>query len=681
MAELHKNQVAWAAPEQKHVQLAKKQDFLGPAIAQLGEMAENIARAQASIEDNTIESVMKQEQEEALNWLQNQQERNIADYEKHVYGVADRLRSRLSSFSKEAVARFNRNNPAYFDAVTLASNKIVLDKQTEQLTATAKSDMPMIASEAVKMAMASQSKQGSVEAYNYGLEKVQSMVAGLPIEDQTTLLYEYKSQFGRGFLQAAFAEPNPQKLIESVSEVVDNIELTPDLTPAQREYYKQLAGSKAKSIIAEQQRALNSLTDAKGSNLSTVVYSELDGYLAGGQYSLYAQAVDEYRYFGGRIKRDEKGQPILDENGRPVVHSVLGEGGLTKEQLNSVLSKVKEQEGNYYAVQVEKDDAQIAMMLANAALVGALDSGQKSSAAIAEEQLYQMVRSPRIKKLIGTTKEFESARKEVLEREAVAMEAVTPPKTIGPAMYKIDSWYDSSDYLSPIQSASYKIAASTDRAPGSTTNIVGREGTAFYGAGKIMGHEFMGGTDAISIEEFRTIGEPMREWQKKAYGVADSDVEYYGSMLEIVNVMTPILAANPALMSAYGFPQAVSPRIIREAGIAVSRAMIANGTWNDDAVTEETGTDKIKEVFDAIYKKATGQKENPVTAASMPQEYVNQKTFFSNLAVGSYGKAGDTGWVQRLTGINTGPSSKDLKGYNVRPLAKSFEPNENIKKD
>lgn len=664
MAELHKNQVAWSASGPTHVQLAKRQDFIAPAVAQLSELSDKVAKMVVAEEDNTIESTMKQAQDEALEWLNNQQERNPADYEKHVFEVSSRLRNKLNTFSKDVVNRFNRNNPEYFEAVTLSANKIILDKQTRQVANTAKSDTPTIASEAAAMAAKAGSPQGTAEAYNYGLNKIQEMVAFLPIEEQDARIYDYKSQFGGFMVQNALGETDPQKLVDRVAEVVDNIDLTPDLTPQQREYYKQLAGQKAISIIEERQRALDNISDKNAPLLQSAVYSELDGYLASGQYSLYAQAVDEYRYLGGRVSGK-------DENGNPIVTSVLGEGKLTKEQLNSVLTKLKEQEPNYYAYQKEKDTIERDMMLSNAALVGAIESGQNSAAVIAEEQLAQMVRNPRVRKLAGSTEVYKDARDAIIKREAAAMEAVTPPITVGPAMYKTDGWFAISDHLSPIQSSSYKIAAMTDRSPTTKNKLVGSEGTAFYGAGKVMAHEFIGGTDVISVEEYRTIGEPMRQWEIKAYGIGKSDVEYNGSVLEVLNVMTPELAANPAFITAYGFPANVNPYRIREAGIVVARKMAASGQWNEDAVSNDSGSDKIKQVFDALYEEATGFK-NPVTASSNPEAYVAQQTFFDMLAVGSKGGAGSSRVSEAaLDYISTG-GPIDLKGFADRPITKSL---------
>ena len=664
MAELHKNQVAWSAPDAAHVKLAKNRGFIAPAANQLTELSYNIAKMAAAEEDNTIESVMKQTQDEALNWLSNQQERNPADYEKHVFEVSSRLRNKLNTFSKDAVSRFNRNNPEYFDAVTLSANKIILDKRTKQLANTVKSDTPTIASEAAAMATKASSPQGTAEAYNYGLNKIQEMVAFLPIEEQDARIYDYKSQFGGFMLQSALGETDPKNLVDRVTEVVDNIDLTPNLTPQQREYYKQLAGQKAISIEEERQNALDNISNKNAPELQSAIYAELDGYLAGGQYSLYAQAVDEYRYLGGRISGK-------DENGNPIVTSVLGEGKLTKEQLNSILTKVKEQEPNYYAYQQEKDVIERDMMLSNAALVGAIESGQNSAAVIAEEQLAQMVRNPRVRKLAGSTDVYKDARDAVIKREAAAMEAVTPPITVGAAMYKTDGWFAISDHLSPIQSSSYKIAAMTDRSPTTKNKLTGSEGTAFYGAGKVKAHEFIGGTDVISVEEYRTVGEPMRQWQIKAYGIGKSDVEYYGSVLEVLNVMTPILAANPAFVTMYGFPANVNPYIIREAGTAVARRLGASGQWNEDAVTEDSGTDKIKQVFDILYKEATGF-ENPVTASSNPEAYVAQQTFFNELAVGSKGGAGSSRVSEAALDYISSGGPIDLKGFANRPITKSL---------
>lgn len=664
MAELHKNQVAWAAQEPAQVKLAKRQDFITPALNQLSEMSYNLAKMVAAEEDNTIESAMKQEQDEALDWLNNQQERNPADYEKHVFEVSSRLRNKLSTFSKDAVSRFNRNNPEYFDAVTLSANKIILEKQTKQLVSAVKSDTPTIASEAASMAANAGSPQGTAEAYNYGLSKIQEMVAFLPIEEQDALIYDYKSQFGGFMVQNALGETDPQKLVDRVAEVVDNISLTPNLTPQQREYYKQLAGQKAISIVKERQNALDNISDKNAPVLQAAIYSELDGYLANGQYSLYAQAVDEYRYLGGRISGK-------DENGNPVVTSVLGEGKLTKEQLNSILTKVKEQESNYYAYQNEKDVIERDMMLSNAALIGAIESGQNSAAVIAEEQLAQMVRNPRVRKLAGSTEVYKDARDAVIKREAAAMEAVTPPITVGPAMYKTEGLFAISDYLSPIQSSSYKIAAMTDRSPTTKNKLTGSAGTSFYGAGKVKAHEFMGGTDVLSVKEYRTIGEPMRQWEIKAYGIGKSDVEYYGSVLEVLNFMTPELAANPAFITAYGFPANVNPYRIREAGIAVTRRMAATGQWNEDAVTDDSGTDKIKQVFDALYKEATGL-ENPVTASSNPEAYVAQQTFFNEVASVSKGGARDSRMSEAVLDYFVSEGPVNLKGFADRPITKSL---------
>lgn len=664
MAELHKNQVAWAAQDPAQFKLAKRQDFIAPAAEQLSELSYRVAKMVAAEEDNTIESAMKQAQDEALNWLNNQQERNPADYEKHVFEVSARLRNKLNTFSKDVVNRFNRNNPEYFDAVTLSANKVILDKKTKQLVNTVKSDTPIIASEAASMALKANSPQGTAEAYNYGLNKIQEMVAFLPIEEQDARIYDYKSQFGGFVLQNAFGETDPKALVDRVTEVVDNIDLTPDLTPKQREYYKQLAGQKATSIIEARQKALENITNKTAPLLQSAIYSELDGYLAGGQYQLYAQAVEEYRYLGGRISGK-------DENGNPIVTSVIGDGKLTKEQLNSVLTKVKEQEPNYTAYQNEKDIVERDLMLSNAALVGAIESGQNSAAVIAEEKLAQLIRNPTVRKLAGSTEVYKDARDEIIKREAAAMEAVTPPITVGPAMYKESGWFAISDHLSPIQSSSYKIAAMTDRSPTTKNKLTGTEGTAFYGAGKVKAHEFIGGTDVISVKEYRTIGEPMRQWQIKAYGIGKSDVEYYGSIIEATNVMTPLLADNPAFITAYGFPANVTPYRIGEAGNAVARKLMASGQWSEDAVTEDSGSDKIKQVFDMLYKEATGF-ENPVTASSNPEAYVAQQTFFNQLAVGSKGGAGSSRRSEAVVDYIFPDDPIDLKGFADRPITKTL---------
>lgn len=671
MAELHKNQTAWSAPEQKPFQFSKRQDYLSSAATQLGEMADNIAKVQVAIEDNTIESAMKQEQEEALNWLQNQQERNPADYSKHIYTVSDRLRTRLSSFSKEAVARFNRNNPEYFDAVSLASNKIVLDKQTKQLTAAVKTDMPMIASESIAMAMQSKSEQGTAEAYEYGLGRIQSMVAGLPIEEQDALISEYKKQFGDGVLQAAFSEQDPEKLVSRVVDIMNNIKLTPDKTPQEREYYKQLANNRATSIVKARQSELDALNEKTASVLPGVIYSQLDGLLAAGNYAEYDRLATEYRMYGGIVES-------YDENGVPTkVHSVLGEGGITKEQLNGILVKVKEQEKHYNVMHQEKTNMEQALMLSTAGLAGALDTKNPANVVAAEVQLKNLVENPKVRRLMGDSDVYKEARKKVVERDAAALEALTPQIKGGAAIYKSDT-LSGTPYLDPVQSASYKIAQDINLGLGSFDNqVLGRDGGMSYDIGLLSYDDLSsyGDDRYVTIQEARTLAAPMREWEKEQYKVAESDAEYHGSVLESLNMMTPLLIENPAMMASFGFPKHVTPDMVRLAAADVAKELIFSRAWNEDAVSDSAGernTDLIKSVFDRVYKKAVGL-DNVADKNKASREYLSQQMFFNTLASVSYGSAKDSGVIESILKESSSYDEIDLKGYTNRPFAEKLK--------
>lgn len=662
MAELHKNQVAWAAPEPKHISLAKKQDFIGPALQQLGQQAGALADTQKAIEDNTIEMAMKQAQDESLQWLSEQEERKPSDYAKHVGTVVARAKNKLSTFSENAIARFERDNPQYFEALELSANKVVLDKQTAQIAVDVKTNMPLISSEAMGIAL----KYGPEEGYRYGKSKLEEMVKALPISKQAELFFEYEQQFGGGLLQNYLNERDPYALVNKVEKYVDDTDSNAWMTPQQREYYKQLAGEKAKSIIKEQQELKEKLKTSKVSE--QYLYSTLMG-LAQSSPEAYEQAVFELTEFGGFVVGK-------DEKGKEIIQPVIGET-LTLESMHDVLAKVKTDAKGFEAMQDARKRS-IQDLRLNTARFKEKAETKGIAFAAALEQLEQSVNNRDNKIFASDTEEYKIASEEILKYRTKALEAFTPELDEGiPVFYKTTG-VTGQVRISPAQSSAYRIASSVAGDDIKKINALFGDGGKFSYAASMPANRLQGGkelTKGTTVLEVRTLGEPMRRWEEETFGVTKDTTKYYGSELEAVNVMTGLLANNPDLFEVLGFPASVNSYKIRNAGISLAVDKISTGVWSSDAVKDEEARsiDTLSNIFNTIFKSATGINNQPSDSALEAQT-----AFLKDLAGSIQGRP-EEGLIERNWYASRN-SAEELVGYGANPYATEVALDEAIKK-
>ena len=128
MAELHKNQVAWAAPEPAQVKLAKKQDYLSDEISSLGNAMERFAEIKADIDDTAASADMDQVAREAAVEL-SRYEPDDNNYEPAKKIFYDKINGALDSLSADVRKRFMRDNPQFLARQELNLNEIIFEKQ------------------------------------------------------------------------------------------------------------------------------------------------------------------------------------------------------------------------------------------------------------------------------------------------------------------------------------------------------------------------------------------------------------------------------------------------------------------------------------------------------------------------------------------------------------------------
>lgn len=563
MAELHKNQVAWSAPEPIQVSLAKKQDFIGPALQQLGQQASALADTQKAIEDAKIEADMKQAQEQALFDLQNSKRLNPKEYVKDQQAALAKMNAKLGEYSEDVKNRFLRDNPQYFEAFELSTEKIVLDKQTQQAYQELKLSIPMLAEEALRYG-----------SFDYGYKKVQEAAANLTAEQANDLLFAYREYYDEGAVYAAAYT----KDYGAVKAIVEDKNKLQGWGPARK---TQFLYSVQKMIDSDMKELMESFNQTKKATAENAY-----GYVT--NYLLTLQKYDEKNY--PRIKQHfvDTGQLIhINEDGTEETVDFLDT--LTWDGVSKVRADVDKEEPSSSAYINGRNK-----FLSDLAATDAAVAGSE-----AEDSKDAIPNKLRLKSLIFSddatvylSSEELQKRRTNYYKEYGAFQESWGPIGANKAITRGSpgTWFDrlpwSTKQLSSL--GSYQKGLQPVNAEAKAAEM-----------GALSASVYTGSANAATA---RTASQRFKELYKKTRNVEIK----FGSRGEAVVHMLAGLVQNPEYRKELGIPDYVNDNVLNEAAVDYLDLMAIDDTLNKTN-TLETATEDFNGLFAMMAGSANKQ--------------------------------------------------------------------------
>lgn len=443
MAELHKNQVAWAAPEPVHVQIAKKQDYVASALNQVADAADKTADFVARVEDVKIESEMKAAQEQALNELNNSKRLRPEDYVKDKAAAIDKVSEKLSTYSPSIRKRFMRENPQYMQMFELAAEKVALDKRVNQTYSELKQSLPLIASEAIR--------DGT---FDKKLNELREAGVILPAEKADELEFDFRQLYGEGMIENARLNNEWFK----AEEIIDDIEKTPGYSPYQRAYLKGRLQDDMNKFYKDQTESYNKAKGAVEKNAEEYVSNYLY-QLQKHNPSLYAEAMTMFY--------NESSVPFYVENDsgekeRMVVSFV---DSLSQDAIKRIYSSVKG--GEQYSLAAANESIKVNSVL-DQMIVNYRGMKEKKMDGSAAQlvKIRQAIDSPEVAQYVDN-KTRTQIKEELFGKDLALREAFTAQETIvrnrANALDVTEAW--SHPTLNPLLSYQLSLTRSAPAGP------------------------------------------------------------------------------------------------------------------------------------------------------------------------------------------------------------------------
>lgn len=271
MAELHKNQVAWVAAKPASISLAKKEDFVGPALQGLAEQTEAIAKGVAAYQNNKIKESLESEALSASSELENAQSAT-ANYEL----VADRAKANMmakfNEFGESTKKRFLRDNPTFFERFELGLEQKVVQKKGEQLINATENKLPEWTSKAIASGDPNQRKDV--------VKKIQQQVGPYSMKAADELIFKANVMMDNANLANLLSRGDfsgARELLKNVeqSHTIDAMDRSVwlDRITAKEKEYKKLK-EETKQKIKDQR--LVSIIDAYNQLKQANMFSEAD---------------------------------------------------------------------------------------------------------------------------------------------------------------------------------------------------------------------------------------------------------------------------------------------------------------------------------------------------------------------------------------------------------------------
>lgn len=569
MAELHKNQVAWAAPEPVQVKLAKKQDYVSSAIQQLAEATDKTASLVAKVEDAKIDADMKATQDEALFKLSNAKRLDPKEYVKDKEAAVNEVSQKLYSYSPSVRKRFLRENPQYMQMFGLSADKVVLDKQTKQTTNELRLSLPQIASDAVK----------SNDFYG-GLKKIQEAAVNLPAEEANEILFDYRHLYDEGLVMNAAYTKN----FKAVQQMVDDPKKLQKWGPARRaEFLKQVQ----RDIDADVKEARAEFKAMQKETKDQAIGS-VKSYLVGLAYNSPGEFAEVYNTFinTGRIISYDENQNRVEVDFNDV---------LSREDISLIRQFVDSEKDESYVYADAKARFQTDLANTKAILSGQIAEGEASAAM--RQKWRETIFSDAAYEYLPT----ETLLKEKQEyyEDLSAFEESWGPTGINAQIVrgKNASWWTRAPWTTKKLSALGQYQAGLSE--GKKTSGLTAEELASMQASGVGGME-----PTVDAGTARTASQRFKKQYKETRGIEIK----IGSRGEAVTHMLAGLIQNPEYRKSIGFTDSVTDNVLTESVVSYLDILSASGQLN-----EMNKLESFQEDFNLIYEIATKRKNDTST--------------------------------------------------------------------
>lgn len=289
MAELHKNQVAWAAPDPTHVQLAKRQDYMAEEASQLADAMNRFAGIKSDIEDKTAAVNLDQTAREAAAEL-SKEEPSDNNFDRALEKYNSTINGALNSLSPDVRKRFLRDNPDFLARQELNANEIIFEKQQKFAQAEIKTAWPKVASRVVSEEI----------SYERGKEIMQDLVKDTNNAFAKEALFEFDRSITKAKLENMLMDGRYSDVISYVSTVEKENEegeigiVLDTLTPAERIEFIKSAKQLAKAEVEEREKLLKSATSGSsdGAEATLLEYGYYTLDLDGNETAQFLNSLD-----------------------------------------------------------------------------------------------------------------------------------------------------------------------------------------------------------------------------------------------------------------------------------------------------------------------------------------------------------------------------------------------------
>jgi hypothetical protein len=190
MAEFHKNQIKWDAPERDRITLAKPDlSYLSNALNNLAQDSQYIADAERKRLDDRLAEDMKRQELETNDYIEDA--RSVtADFDKLGTDALGRFQATLSSYDEATQRRFLEANPHYLDNMQLAISDKILKRKRDIFENDVENNLPLWTSQAAMI--------GTEKARQDVIHRIQESLGNISYETTVTnMIFKANQMFDK----------------------------------------------------------------------------------------------------------------------------------------------------------------------------------------------------------------------------------------------------------------------------------------------------------------------------------------------------------------------------------------------------------------------------------------------------------------------------------------------------